>query len=99
MNACSTKTAPAKDEPFPTEDVDWTPMHACYMALMEPAGQTYMDLTGKFVVASSNGNNYILIIYNYDSNAILAIPLKNHKAASENRKMQLLMDILSFFDL
>ncbi len=41
-----------------------------------------MDLTGKFVVASSNGNNYIPIIYDYDSNAILAIPLKNHKAES-----------------
>jgi len=41
-----------------------------------------MDLTGKFVAASSNGNNYILIIYDYDSNAILAIPLKNHRAES-----------------
>jgi len=50
--------------------------------LMEPTGQMYMDLTGKFVVASSNGNNYILIIYDYDSNAILAIPLKNCKAES-----------------
>jgi len=82
MNTCSTKTAPVKDEPFPTEEEDGTPMHACYTALMEPTGQTYMDLTGKFVVASSNGNNYILIIYDYDSNAILAIPLKNRKAES-----------------
>jgi len=37
-----------------------------------------MDLTGKFVVPSSTGNNYILIVYNYDSNGILVIPLKTH---------------------
>jgi len=82
MNAHSTKTTPAKDEPFPAEDEDWMPTHACYTALMEPTSQTYMDLTSKFVAASSNGNSYILIIYDYDSNAILAIPLKNCKAES-----------------
>ncbi len=82
MNTHSTKTAPIEDEPFPVEEEDGTPMHACYTALMEPTGQTYMDLTRKFVAASSNGNNYLLIIYDYDSNAILAIPLKNCKAES-----------------
>jgi len=46
--------------------------------MMEPTGQTYMDLTGKFVSPSSSGNNYILIVYNYDSNGILAVPLPNH---------------------
>ena len=49
---------------------------------MEPTGQMYMDLTGKFVAPSSSGNNYIMIIYNYDSNTILAIPLKNYKSES-----------------
>jgi len=43
---------------------------------MAPTGQTYMDLTRKFVAQSSSGINYIKIIYDYDSNAILAIPLK-----------------------
>jgi len=52
------------------------------MALMEHTGQTYMDLTRKFVAPSSSGNNYIMIIYDYDSNTILAIPLKNCKADS-----------------
>jgi len=49
---------------------------------MEPTGQMYMDLTRKFIAPSSSGNNYIMIIYNYDSNTILAIPLKNHKSES-----------------
>jgi len=82
MNTCSTKTAPIKEDPFPAEKEDGTPTQACYTAPMKPMGQTYMDLTGKFVAASSNGNNYILIIYDYDSNAILAIPLKNRRAES-----------------
>ncbi len=52
--------------------------HLCYAAMMELTGQTYMDLTGKFVSPSSSGNNYILIIYDYYSNKILAVPLPNH---------------------
>jgi len=56
--------------------------HLCYAAMMEPTGQTYMDLTGKFVSPSSSGNNYILIIYNYDSNGILDVPLPNHCSES-----------------
>jgi len=43
---------------------------------MEPTGQAYMDLSSKFVAPSSTGNNYILIVYNYDSNGILVVPLK-----------------------
>jgi len=50
--------------------------------MMEPTGQTYMDLTGKFVSPSSSSNNYILIVYNYDSNGILAAPLPNRHADS-----------------
>jgi len=50
--------------------------------MMEPTGQTYMDLTGKFVSPSSAGNNYILIVYDYDSNGILAVLLPNHHSDS-----------------
>jgi len=64
---------------FPDAMPKGTPTHACYTALMEPMGQMYMDLMGKIVAAFSNGNNYILVIYDYDSNAILAIPLKTGK--------------------
>jgi len=83
MNTRSTKPAlTVDDEPYPDSEEEQIPMHACYTALMEPTGQTYMDLTGKFVAASSSGNNYILIIYDYDSNAIIAVPLKNCKTKS-----------------
>jgi hypothetical protein len=48
---------------------------------MEPTGQIYTDQTGKFVAPSSNGNNYQLICYDYDRNAILAVAFKNRTAA------------------
>jgi len=68
------------DNAFPLAVATINPTHACFLALTEPTRQTYMDLTGKFVVPSSSSNNYIMIIYDYNSNAILAIPLKNCKA-------------------
>ena len=41
-----------------------------------------MDLTGRFPFCSSRSNEYILIGYNYDANAILGVPLKNRQAAT-----------------
>jgi len=51
-------------------------MHHCYTTFMEPTGQIYSDLTGWFVALSSSGNKCILIIYNFDSNAILTEAFK-----------------------
>jgi hypothetical protein len=44
------------------------------------AGQIYTDQTGRFPVVSSKGNKYIMILYGYDSNAILAQPIKDRTA-------------------
>jgi hypothetical protein len=41
------------------------------------AGQIYTDQTGRFTVVSSKGNKYIMVLYDYDSNAILAKPSKD----------------------
>jgi hypothetical protein len=41
------------------------------------AGQIYTDQTGRFPVVSSKGNTYIMILYDYDSNTILAQPIKD----------------------
>ena len=40
----------------------------------------YSDLTGRFPYQSSRGNKYVLVIYDYDGNAILMEPLKNRQA-------------------
>jgi hypothetical protein len=50
-----------------------------YAATIE-AGQIYTDQTGRFPVVSSKGNKYIMILYDYDSNAILAQPIKDRTA-------------------
>eukprot|EP00957_Ditylum_brightwellii_P158023 12029100-Ditylum_brightwellii.AAC.1 len=63
------------DEP-PVEQKDKT--HAIFIALgITDADDTvYTDLTGKFPVTSDSGSQYMLIAYNYDSNGIIAMPLK-----------------------
>jgi hypothetical protein len=50
-----------------------------YAAIID-AGQIYTDQTGRFTVVSSKGNKYIMILYDYDSNAILAQPIKDRTA-------------------
>jgi hypothetical protein len=41
--------------------------------------EIHTDLTGAFPVVSSRGNRYVFILFDYDSNAILATPIKNRK--------------------
>jgi hypothetical protein len=46
---------------------------------IETTGKIYNDQTDRFPVTSSQGGHkYILILYDYDSNAILTEPLKSH---------------------
>ena len=56
--------------------------HDCYVAvrlLYEPTGKVYTDQTGKFPCTSACGNNYVMILYDHDSIAILMEPLRNRK--------------------
>jgi hypothetical protein len=46
---------------------------------IEQTGKIFTDQTGKFPAFSSRGYNYILVLYDYDSNAILAEPIKSRK--------------------
>ena len=43
--------------------------------------KSYSDQTGKFPVQSSRGYNYVMILYDYDSNVILSKPLKTRQAS------------------
>ena len=50
------------------------------IALLIPAGdQTkgYLDLTGRFPYKSGQGNQYILVVYHVEADAILVEPIKN----------------------
>ena len=72
-------------KPSPPED-EWTQVlkshiqnktHEFYHKLVDFKDTIYTDQTGKFRVRSIGGYNYILVTYSYDSNAILARPLKS----------------------
>jgi hypothetical protein len=67
---------PTEEDCFPQSEIPNERTHFCYTTIMEPTGQIYTDQTGKFVMPSSNGDNYLMILYDYDSNAILAEPMR-----------------------
>jgi hypothetical protein len=50
--------------------------HFVSAKIVDITRQIYSDQTGRFPVTSSKGNQYIMIVYDYDSAAILAEPLK-----------------------
>ena len=53
------------------------------------SGKAYMDLTGKFPYMSSRGNQYLLVMYDFDSNAIVVEPLKSRQAKQIYNAFQL----------
>jgi hypothetical protein len=63
------------------------------------AGQIYTDQTCIFTVVSSKGNKYIMILYDYDSNAILAQPIKDRTAPELLRAFQVMEQELVARDL
>jgi hypothetical protein len=55
-------------------------VYATIGVLTTPTGQVYTDQAGRFPVLDSNeGHKYIMILYDYDSNAILTTSLKNRR--------------------
>ena len=69
---------------FPISDPGNARTHYCYASVFDPAeatGQIHSDQTGKFIVSSSTGNNYVLVVYDYDSNNILVEPMRSRSAA------------------
>jgi hypothetical protein len=73
-----------ESEPFDTIPLEkGERSHHIYAALEEIPAQTgaiASDQTGRFPVTSSQGMKYLIVIYDYDSNAIFAEPLINRTA-------------------
>jgi len=57
--------------------------------------KSYLDITGKFPHASSRGNKYLLVIYDHDSNIILAHVLKTRQAAEITAAWKKLYDTIT----
>jgi hypothetical protein len=73
---------------FPNQPIDNQRTNMCFLAAAEPRNIVYSDQTGRLPQASTSGNNYLLIAYDYDSNAILMRPIKNRKAETLTAAIQ-----------
>ena len=52
-----------------------------YFACHEAMENMYTDPTGRFLVSSTKGNEYILCGYDYNSNHVFEEPMKNRKSS------------------
>ena len=59
-----------------------------------PTGRTNSDVAGHFPIQSNHGTNYILVVYEYDSNAIIVCPLRNRTASEITRVFQSVIQYL-----
>ena len=60
-------------------------------------GMTYSDLAGSYPINSASENRYILICYDYDSNAILAESLPYRSGACIYKGVQKILDTLTTY--
>ena len=67
---------------FPTAEPTRTNDVVATIVPFKERNTAYSDLTGRFPHKSSRGNEYILVVYDYDSNAILTTPLQSRAAAT-----------------
>lgn len=51
--------------------------HETYYDVFQSTGQVYTDRTGRFPAISARGNQYVMVLYDYDSNAILTEPMSS----------------------
>jgi hypothetical protein len=82
-NARSTQPQPPIDEKSEQEPDPISPQqrtHQVFTAIVDSGtGKIYTDQTGRFPVTSSRGNKYLFLLYDYDSNDILAEPIKSRQ--------------------
>ena len=67
----------------PAQEPSNKPTHNLFVTITSTnlLRKSYSDQTGKFPHVSSRGNQYIMIMYDYDTNLILSRPTKTRQAA------------------
>jgi hypothetical protein len=89
-----TAQEPLDTDMFPAREDKTNALFAC-LGLADTQGHiVYTDLTGAFPVMSNAGNKYLLLIYDYDSNAILCKPMKNRSDVKALRAYNVLHSTL-----
>jgi hypothetical protein len=80
LSAKDGETSPTLNDTAPDAlQADEPRSHQLFAACHEATGQIYTDPTGRFVTPSTSGNEYLLILYDYDSNYVHAEPMRNRK--------------------
>jgi hypothetical protein len=67
----------------PTQGHQNTRTHAVFATVLPSSNlhKSYLGQTGKCPVQSSRAYNYVMVLYDYDSNAILSKPVKTRQAS------------------
>jgi hypothetical protein len=68
----------------PSQEANNTSTHCVFSTIVRATDlrkKSYSDQTGKFPTQSSRGHNYVMVLYDYDSNSIQTRPLKTRQAA------------------
>ena len=84
----------SEEQPIPSTGTRSNTIYAAILDPATPTGRTYSDLTGRFPIQSNRGTNYILVVYEYDSNAIIVCPLRNQTASEITRVFQSVIQYL-----
>ena len=61
----------------PMEEEEMNQLFACHAWINHKDGTVYTDYTGKFPIRSMDGMTAIFIMYDWTSNVILAMPVKD----------------------
>ena len=68
--------------------------HQIFLKVTECSRKIYTDQTGHFHITSSRGYNYIIIAYDYNSNNILAEPIKSRTSLHIKNSYQTMRKLL-----
>ena len=82
-------------EPSETPSQNPARTHSVILQATDLAGKFYTDQTGRFPVTSSRGFKYIMVSYDYDSNAIHAEPMKNRSGPEILKRCTTIHNLLS----
>ena len=75
-NIISTKTletTPTEEEPMETLE---TRFNYVFTKIIDNQQRITTNLTGRFPVTSNRGNKYLFVLYEYNRNSILVLPIK-----------------------
>jgi hypothetical protein len=73
-------TKPKPETPLDNQPISESPnerTHHVFAAVYDTTGEIATDQTGKFPTTSIRGHKYVLILYDYNSNSILAETMRN----------------------